>query len=182
MKKNTQKINIVLVFAITLNLILVGLYVFAVNGIKKKSEETSATSAKLKDYLSKEGKLDKIKTAIKDTSDDRAKLESYFVNIDDIPIFTKKIESLSKASGVDSIIINSLSQKGDILMLNFTTKGKFENILYLVQLLKNIPFKIDIKKSYITKIKNNTSVVDKNRWQGLFSIEIIGFLNNQNTK
>ncbi len=178
MLKNNKKITIILTAVILLNFILIGVYVYVVRAIKDKSESTSILSSKLSGYISKEGKINILKKTIEDTSVDRAKLYKYFVDINDIPVFTKRVESLSKISGVDSLVINSLSQKNNILFLDFKTEGSFENTVYLIQLVKNLPFKIDIKKSYISKIKNinNKAVVDK--WEGIFSIEIIGFLNN----
>jgi len=179
MRKNKQKIISILIFAIVFNLALVGLYTIVLNTIKKKSENTSTVSVELEGYLNKEGKVNTVKNAVESTKDHRVKLEKYFINIDGIPVFTQKIESLKEISGVDEITINGLKQKNNTLLLDFKTVGGFEDVLYLVQLVENLPFKVNIKKSYITKIKSAENVEEKIKWNGLFSIEIIGFLDNQ---
>ncbi len=171
-------IIIILIFTIFFNLVLIGMFIFVLSAIKNKSESSSVLSSELRGYISKEGKINTLKNTIEDTSVDRVKLYKYFVDINDIPTFTKKVESLSKISGVDSLVINNLSQKGNILLLDFKTEGSFKNTVYLIQLIKNLPFKIGIKKSYISKIKNIDSKVVLDKWEGIFSIEIIGFLNN----
>ncbi len=178
MKKNNQKIKIILVSVIVLNLILIGFYFFVFSAIKKKSEGTSSAYISLNEYLSKEGKINILKSAIKKTTTDRVNLEKYFINIDDIPVFTKKIESLSSVAGVDSIVINSLSKKDNVLLLNFEAKGKFENIIYLEQLVENLPFRVNVNKLYVSKIANVVKGQSITNWEGLYSVEIIGFFDN----
>ncbi len=179
MRKDKQKIIIVLVLVIILNLALFGVYAFVINAIKEKNGGVSAVSVELEGYLNKEGKVSTVKMAIEKTRDLRIRLEKYFVDMDDIPTFTKKIESLGDVSEVESITINGLNQKGNILLLDFSAKGAFGNILYLVQLVENLPFKVNVKKSYINKIKGVKSEGESAQWEGVFSVEIIGFLDDQ---
>lgn len=178
MKRN--KNIIILASVVVVNLVLLGLFFVVVGIIKEKSEKSSIFSAELNGYLKKEVEINKIKNEIKNTKGDRLKLKKYFVDINDLPAFTKKIESLSKTSKVDSITINSLSQKGNILFLDFSASGTFENVLYLLRLVENIPFKINFKKVYLNKVNNINGKIVSNKWEGIFNVEIIGFLDNKN--
>ena len=177
-RNNKQKIIWVLVFAVMLNVLLAGLYVFVFGMVKKNIRDASVASFKLEEYLSKEGKVSVVKKAVRDTKIYREKLDNYFVNLDDVPLFASKIESLAEVSGVDPINITILEQKGSALMIEFETKGGFSNILHLLQLVESLPFKVNVTKSYISKI-GNFDGDKKIKWHGVFGVEIIGFLDNQ---
>lgn len=179
MKKNRQNTIWILVGVIGLALLFSGAYAYFFYEVKVKSEEASLVSDELNEYLSKGGTINILKTSIKNTSKERKKIEGFFVKRDDLPRFTKEIESLGDLSGT-KLVITGLFSQGNILFLNLSSEGSFQNTLQLVSLIESLPFKVEITKAYIDMVEK--PVQEKNsggeqfKWRGNFSVEITGFV------
>jgi len=177
MKKSKQKTKIILVAAVVLDLLLVGVYAYAFNTVKVKNENASLVSEELDEYLSKEGTINILKKTVKDTEEERGKLNSYFVERDDLPDFAKKIESLRELAEV-SLEITGLGENQDVLSLDITSSGSFSRILNLISFIETLPFKVEITKAYI----NTIDILDENdevigtEWDGNISINLTGFI------
>jgi hypothetical protein len=174
--KNKLKTKNILAVVIVLNFILVGAYTYAFYMVKEKNKSASKVSGELEQYLSKEGVINLVKKSVKDTTNEREKLNSYFVSRDDIVKFTKKIESLGEIAGVN-LTIMGLRTQGNILFFDISSWGSFRNLLHLVSLLENLPFKVDVKKAYIDKAEAPPGKEDVgvSGWEGNFTVKLVGF-------
>jgi hypothetical protein len=179
MKNNNKKTVWILTGVIILNLVLVGMYAYAFDMLKNKSGKASIVSGELNEYLSKEGTINLLKTSVKNTKDEREKVDTYFVSRDDIPKFTKEIESLGGMSGTE-LVITGLSTQGNILSFDLSSEGGFRNTLQLVSLIESLPFKVEVTKAYIDvveiKIPKEEGGGTKTTWKGNFSVELTGFV------
>lgn len=179
MNKNKQKTITVLVLIVLLNILLLGVYFYAFSKVKIKNEEASVVSEELNDYLSKEGTVNLLKALVKKTSEDRIKLDSYFVSRDNIPEFTKEIEALGKMSGTD-VTIKGLQANGNVLMIEISSEGNFRNTLQLVSLIESLPFKVEVTKAYLdvteVEIPEEEGGGVRVVWNGNFNIDLTGFI------
>ena len=179
MKKNKQKTGLIFTGVVFLVLLLLGAYGYSFLEMKKTSENAALVSAELNQYLSKKGTINILKTAVKSTKEERKKIDTYFVEWDDMPDFAKEIESLGKISGTE-LVITGLGVKDNTLLLKISSNGSFKNTLQLVALIENLPFKLEITEAYIDLVKKNISDNEGGgtllSWKGNFSIEIFGFI------
>jgi len=182
MNKNKQKTIWIFVGAMSLSLALIGVYVYSFYELKAKSEDASIVSGELYEYLSKEGTINILKTSVKNTKEDRKKIDTYFVARDDIPDFARKIEALGEMSGTD-LEITGLRKQGDVLFFDLSSDGGFQNTLQLISLIESLPFKVEIMKAYIDVVETEIPEEDgggtKRSWNGNFSIELTGFIAKQ---
>jgi len=179
MNKNKQNTVTILILVILLNSLLVGLYLYSFNKVKTKNEEASVVSAELQDYLSKEGKANLLKSLVIKTTEDRKKVDSYFVFRDDIPKFAKEIEALGKMSGTE-VEIKGLRSADNVLILEISSTGDFVNTIQLISLIESLPYKVEITKAYIdnkeVKIPEEEGGGTTVAWKGNFNINITGFV------
>lgn len=175
MIKNNKKTKIILIVVLVLNLVLIGLYAYSFFRVKIKNEKIVVASQDLEKQLDKEGEIGNIEKIIKDTKKERKKLNAYFVTRDDIVGFTQKIESLGRISNTQ-LTITDLKTQDDTLSFRLSSKGKFADIVYLISLIENLPFKLSINKAYINKISGDSS--DGSRWNGNLNVVLHGFSNN----
>ncbi len=179
MKNNKQKTIWILVGVIILNLLLSGVYAYSFYTVKIKNEEASLVSKELEEYLSKEGTINLLKTSVKNTEEERKKVDAYFVTRDDIPDFTKKIERLGGMSGTD-LVITGLRTQNNVLSVDLSSEGSFRNTMQLISLIENLPFKVEVVKAYIDVVEIDIPEEEggglKIIWKGNFSIELTGFV------
>jgi len=182
MKKNKQKTIWILIGVITLTSVLVGAYAYSFYEVKAKSENASLVSDELNEYLSKEGTINILKTSVRDTEEERKKIDTYFVPRDDIPDFARKIEALGGMSGTD-LAITGLRIQGDVLFFDLSSDGGFQNTLQLISLIESLPFKVEVVRAYIDVVETEISEEEgggiRRSWNGNFSIELIGFIAKQ---
>ncbi len=179
MKKNKPKTVLIFIGVFCLTALFLGAYVYSFYAVKEKSENASLVFDELNEYLSKGGTINTLKMSIKNTKEDRKKVDAYFVKRDDIPDFTRKIESLGGMSGTD-LTITALRSQGDVLSFDLSSEGSFKNTLQLISLIESLPFKVDITKAYIDVVEVEIPKEDgggiKSTWKGNYSIDLIGFI------
>jgi len=165
--KNTKTIFVVI---LALNFILAGVYISLFYAVRAKNEKVAVASQELEKELNRDGDISIVAKTVKDTKKQREKLDAYFIMRDDIVGFTQKIESLGDVSNTQ-LAITGLNTQDDTLSFGLTSKGSFVDVVHLIYLIENLPFKLDINKSYINKI----SGADDNQWNGNFNITLSGF-------
>ncbi len=182
MKNNKQKTIWILVGVVSLTFVLVGVYGYSFYKVKETSENASLVSDELNEYLSKEGTINILKTSVRDTEEERKKINTYFVARDDIPDFARKIEALGEMSGTD-LDITGLRKQGDVLLFDLSSDGGFQNTMQLISLIESLPFKVEIMKAYIDVVETEISEEEgggtRRSWNGNFSIELTGFIAKQ---
>lgn len=163
-----------LVAAALLNVALVGAYVLAFYAVVGVSEKASAAQGELGQYLDKGGSMNTLKRAIKNTTEEREKLETYFVDSDSLVDFIEKVESLGGISGTSLVPSGLREQGGDILLLNIRVEGGFRDTIYLMELIQYLPFEIAIRNASLGKGTGSTG-----SWGSSFTLELTGFVNEK---
>ena len=123
------------------------------------------------------------RSVLNSTEKDRALLYKYFIDPNNIVVFIEKLESLASISdsriSLSSVDIDK--NKKNLLKLNFSVNGSFEQVFHFLALLESLPFEINIKSFNLTKseesIPNQIGKGDTGGWTGNFSIELLSFIN-----
>jgi len=184
-----NKTKQLLIIMLVINAALIGAYGFLFYSIKTKSEEASTLSHDLNAQRANEEDLALLRHAVNDMEDDRVKLESYFVKSSTINTFFESIESLGEESGTD-MRLSGLVERGNVLGIDVSARGKFEDIYYLVKLIEYLPYRIEFKKAYFNSLgmvetpplpegKSGSAAKNKVRnveWEASFTLEISGYI------
>jgi len=168
--KYNKKTKIIFAVVLALNFILAGLYVYAFYEAKEKNKKVAIASRELEKQLNKEGDIGLVAKTVKETEIQRSKIDTYFIMRDDIVDFTQKVESLGGTSNTE-LAITGLNTQGNTLSFELESKGSFVDIVHLISLIENLPFKLDINKSYINKVSGDGG----NQWNGNFNVTLSGF-------
>ncbi len=187
--KNTKK---TLIFITILVVITTATYIVFFIGIKNKNESISLVANEIDIALEKEVKLKSIKNLIKDTENDRAKLNAYFVVDDKVIDFIEDIENLAKDTNVDLKVMsidinddgNNTPQQNNIselLQLNLKVAGLWDNLFHFISLVDELPFRVDISKVNLQVVYDSNNK-DKNPtdWEGMFVVSVLKLKENVN--
>jgi len=155
--------------------------------IKEKNEIVSALTNEAESIVQKETKLRSVKNLVRDIERERNIIDSYFITDDNIVDFIEIIENLGKKNGlsieITSVKVDNIDsdiekkiKMGELLRVNFKTKGHFSELFQLLSVLENLPFKIDLLNIDFSK---SAGVLNRdkniNLWSGFFSITVIKF-------
>lgn len=155
-------------------------YVLFFNALKNKNEEISLILNVTDTAIQRELKLRSVGEIIKDTEDEREKLDTYFVADDHVVDFIESIEELGRYVGVDietvSVNINdNLKTKdsiSEILNLSIETRGDWEDVFYFLALMEKMPFRIDIANADLYAVYRNDGKDTSVSWKGFFNINV----------
>ena len=177
-----KKINITTKFFLLLLLatfsVTIFIYLFKV--IENKNIHTQAAYVVLAEKVNFKNQSDAIKRSVSLTKEAQKKINSYFVDVENIDLFMGELESLGPKSGVDVMIKSVEPSKTDekYITINFSTEGSFANIFKVIQMVEYMPYKIHLKNVYLNKNiifnqdpkANKTSVTG---WQADISFQVL---------
>lgn len=164
--------------AIVLNILAVGLDVYAFSFLKEKSKEVAMIAWEIQAYEQSGEKLTSMRHLVDDTRREREKIDSLFVGGDNIIGFIGRIESLGRHAGV-SLELKSVDVTKDgegALSLRFSTKGDWESTLYFLALMESMPLRIETENVNLRNIKQMDEGKTTTFWSGDFSISLLSFL------
>ncbi|MCR4330343.1 MAG: hypothetical protein NUV49_00420 [Patescibacteria group bacterium] len=164
--------------AIVLNILAVGLDVYAFSFLKEKSKEMAMIAGEIQAYEQSGEKLTSMRHLVDETRHEREKIDSLFVSGDDIVGFIGRIESLGRHAGV-SLELKSVDVTKDdegVLSLRFSTKGDWEGTLYFLALMESMPLRIETESVNLRNIKQVEQGKMTTFWSGDFKISLLSFL------
>ncbi len=186
MRRKTKTKQIFETIAV-MTIIALVFYVILFIQIKEKNKIVSALTNETESIIKKETKLRSVKKLVRDIERERNIIDSYFITNDNIVDFIEIIENFGKRNGLSIEItsvkvddINSVLEKkvktGELLYVNFKTKGHFGELFQFLSILENLPFKIDLLNIDFKK-PSGISGQDKdmNLWSGFFNISVAKF-------
>ena len=175
-----KTLRLFLVAAI-LVLAAISAYGIAVWKIRKNISEAADLSSSIAVESQKEAGIESTRNILRGTAAEREKIDMYFVSSDNIVDFLEKIELLGKKSGItlsfDSVDIPP--DEKNVLRVRVGTEGNWENTFYFLSLIENLPFKIELGKSSISKAERVVSNVKISYWRGDFTIKLVSFYQNK---
>jgi len=183
---HSSKTKQILLTTIVLVIVVSIAYIMLFLNIKEKNNAVSLLTNEVDSVLQKEIKLRSVKYLIKDTQDDRMKLDSYFVADDEIINFIKMIEDLGIESNAEveitNVSIGVVDEKAvnkdkinELLNIDFKMGGSFVEMFHFLSMFEKLPFKIDVKRVNFEKIPDRDIEIDKSLepWKGFFSVTAV---------
>lgn len=137
-----------------------GVYIFAGFFVKNLLKSTAENLSQLAALNRKDQNVQTLRRSLKNTEENRALLNTYFVSEDNIVGFLEKIEEMGPISGT-TVTLQNVNQEGNPknLVLLVKASGPFSNIMTLTKLFEQAPYGIVVDKLYLNKIINPTEAV-----------------------
>ncbi len=118
-----------------------------------------------------------IRKIVRDTSDDRDKINSYFITDEKLVSFLENIENLGTRAGV-SLEVQSVSVGDTIdkdglvsqLRLSLESEGTIKEVYYILSLLEAYPKALSVRRVQMNQRSDTLA------WVGTFDIEVIKVL------
>ncbi|MBL7045136.1 MAG: hypothetical protein ISR98_00855 [Parcubacteria group bacterium] len=174
--KTTKQI---FMFMTILTIAVIISYSFFFYNIKEKNKMISLMTNETDAAIQREVKLRSVKDLIKDTQENRLKLDTYFVVDDKIVNFIEEIEELSRDVGVDTEVVSVNVDEGkannisELLKLDLNIEGKWEDVFQFITLIEKMSFKISVSQASLQVIYDNESKISSGIWKGFLSINVV---------
>ncbi len=178
-----------------LNIIIFGLFFYLFLNIKQSDEDISTKFAQIKQGIDRDERLQSVKNLLSETKNQREKMEKIFVQADGSVDFIEMVESLSKIAGVkveiESVGIdasrNKIGSSTESFRFSVKTEGLWTNVIHLLGLLENIPFKVSFDNVSLDKISEPETANPANPakrkgqiasyWKGDFGFSVLKIKN-----
>lgn len=164
-----------------LNLVGAALYGYMLYEISLQRADTASTLSTLRAELQEGDILRELSEALNNTAGERAKIDSYFVDIKGSAHFLEKLQSFGKLAQAPIHLDNVDVENKSILTVNFSTSGPIENIYKLTELLEATPYIINIRSFNLNKVNitnaTNNLKQGTREWSATFSVRLLSFVN-----
>lgn len=164
-----------LIFSIIFFLLSVGIFYFIFQEVNKINSSAILAEKNFQQEKFKRKNLSLLVESIERTQIQRVNLEKHFVYSSDIVPFLNSIESLGPKLGmvIDVSFVDVLKDNSG-MVVNFKTKGFFENVYKLLSLLENFKYELKVLGVSLTKEQLNEASVGN--WQAEFKLKVVSFI------
>jgi hypothetical protein len=148
-----KKSTLILIVSIIITLLIMGMFVYMLRVIRNKNYFTSAVMIVLKEGMEKKENILAFSERINEVKQIQEKISGYFIKEDRIDTFVDYLEKLGLGIGSEVIVksIDVPDKEKNIVFFNISVSGEFNQVLKTIYLLENIPYQINITKSYLNK-------------------------------
>jgi len=147
--------------------------------IQEKMSETADLVLKKEDEGMRMVHIRALEKSLKETASEREKISSYFVRKNEAVQFIERIEELGRRSNLSLSLQNvSVADKEKVFRLNANAEGRFEDMMYFLELLPNLPYKISLEAANM-RGKLEGAGPEEGRpgiWSGSFTIVLESFV------
>lgn len=173
MKSRSTKI---LILILVCNLAAIVGYYLLFQHIKTQSKTAVSLNSVIDLGQQKNSHLSSLRNTIKETDGKRQQLATLFLSSGEEVLFIEQIEILAKNSGLSAKTNNVSSAAGNVgeiktLRVQLQTTGSWNNTLYFLSQVENLPYDIHAQGVSLTK----QSTTDKNNsssWVATFDISV----------
>ncbi len=152
-KEGISNVRQLLIGFFILVLLMVGAYYYFFHELRVTGEKISTLSNETTSLLTEETNLNSLKAVFSDTTNERQKINSYFVQSDGAVDFITIIENLAtfanlnhETQTVNTEEENPSSANRERLHITFRTNGSWQNTYYFISLLESLPFQLTINQ------------------------------------
>ncbi len=157
MKDNHTKF--VLIGSAITTIISALVFIFFFRAIQNKNEHTLVLMNTLADRMAQKENAQILKQKFDEVSSIKDTIDGYFVDPKDIN-FINSIESLGSSFGAD-VKVESFDipqNSKNTLSVKISSSGSFVNMMRLLVLVENMPYKLNITRAYLDKSEVDTPV------------------------
>ena len=138
-------------------LVSVAGYVYLFRQLKAVNAANVSLTQDSNAILAEQSQIGVIKQSLSDTDARRAKLDSYFVDPNNVVPFLETIEGYGKTAGVSTTFSEvQLADKPTHLTVTVDANGSFTNIYRFVSMLEAAPYEIQVTESDIQTVVPGT--------------------------
>ena len=176
MNRFSKAIKFALISGLLSVAFVAGYYILS-NQIKEKNREAAVIISGIDSALLINQQFRDVQNFIRDTKDDRERLNSYFVGKEGIVDFLELVEGLEQYTGAEvSIKTIGENDTGEFenveqLELNLTAEGSWGAVYHFFVLLESLPYRIDMSRvqfNSISKRERESEEDTSNKWRGIF--------------
>jgi hypothetical protein len=148
------------------------------NVIKSKNNYISVAVSTLEKKMNEKENIKFLKDKIAELSDTYEKINGYFVDTASIDTFVVYLEGIGADNNVDLSVkgVDTPRNEKNKISVNLSMKGKFGDIMNVVDILENAPYNITINSLYLNKdIILPTDTVKENisSWQADITFNVL---------
>lgn len=160
--KNNKAIIYLIFFSLT-TFVIVGAAFYFLYVIKNKNEENRIKITMLQVNNVKKQNAQQLASKANEVTAALKKVNSFFIDPSTIDLFADYLENLGKITNT-SVKVESVTATPSktLLDVKMNAQGEFSNAVWLVTLLENAPYKIDILEVSFNKIEGLTMSDTKN--------------------
>ena len=196
--------HINLIIWILVDLTALGVALWLAFSILDSNARLAEKDNQVKIMTAREEELNSLERGAQETANDRAQIDSFFVDSRDITDFLDSLESLGQKINVrlevQSINISSnlppkqakppskqaseptqQANRPSTLKVSFRGEGNFAGLFHLIQLLEQSPYELKINKATLSFGTGGTGSVAgevSHNWTGDFEVELLSFIFN----
>ncbi|MEK9182470.1 MAG: hypothetical protein AAB809_00135 [Patescibacteria group bacterium] len=181
MKNNSQKFQkkpLILSLILLISSFLV--FFFLHREIQKNIIVSEQAQTAWQDETNKRDELQSLNRLIKNIKEERALLETYFIQSSDVVPFLNMIEKLGPRVGAGvEIVLVDMPRDNSGLMVEMKVTGRFEALYKFLTLLENSPYELDfismnMQRSGGEAVSGAESPIPM--WSAIFRVEILNFI------
>ena len=181
---DTRKTVRLLLLVALLTAFSLAAYVFFFLRIAEKNRMVSLLANDVDLITQKESKLRSIQSLVKDTEEERALLDDYFVSEEGVVGFIETIESFGAVAGteievtsvekgpLDASAKEAEPQVFELLRIGFKTSGSWRGVMHVLALLETLPYRVSITRATVEAV----AAVDEEEppaWNGFFTVTVV---------
>jgi len=181
MKKNNT--ILILIFSIIATILAVCLFIFFWKVIENKNEHISVVLNTLEEKMKEKEDAMTFAQKITEIKLLQDSIDSHFLDSNKIDRFVDYLEEIGLELGSDVSVesIEILSESENIISVQLSTVGTFQEVMETIAYLENIPYQVDITQIYLNRNmkQENIQTTGKNKvpsvqtWQANVSFNIL---------
>lgn len=165
MKPAKRAFFILLCFAIV-DIAALGVYVSLFIAVKEKNERIAASEENIKAIADKDSNLRSVKNLVLDTSETRAKINTFMIPQGGEVDFLEEIEALGRIAGVSLEVVSVENEDGviesaadlDSFRLHLEATGGWNSVYRFLRLLEELPVRSVISQARMEYIEGEKGI------------------------
>jgi hypothetical protein len=151
--KHLSNVRTLIIVFIILVLGMLAAYYYFFRQVENTGEKVSVLSNETTSLVSEESNLNSLRAVFSATTNEREKINSYFIQSDGAVDFLTTIENLATFAGLSNETQSVTTEEDsptsntrEWLHITFKTKGTWQNTYYFISLLESLPYNLVIHK------------------------------------
>jgi hypothetical protein len=131
----------------------ISIFVFFFLAIQNKNKHTQVVDATLKERIANENQSEIIKKNLDFIKSSQEKINTYFVNVKNVDTFIGNLEKIGENNNVNLEVkgVDTSKTDGKYITINISIDGSFSNLVKTIEIIENMPYKINFKSIYLNK-------------------------------
>lgn len=171
-----------LIITATITVLLLIGYIMIFSTISSTNKALSELDYELNKEVHTETQLKSLNDIIKDTTEERLTLDSYFISTDGVVDFINNLEIYARSVGASPEIISVnikesilpwAGERFETLNLEIKIEGEWEEVFHFATLIDRMPSYVQVNRASIENIPIKEEEGSSEAWNGIFNIDVL---------